>query len=412
MKTNSSYLFILFLSLLFLKCSDDKQEEIIKANLSLSTEEVALASNANSSATIDITSNQTKLTVSVEESAKSWCRVTVSGKTITVVANSENTEISDRTATLTVIAGKEDNIATKNVKVTQAAAPTLSFADVNVSLASEANSTVVVEANTNQPSLQATVEAPADEWCSVSVIENVLILKALTENSVAEARTATITVVAGTGINAITVGLTITQLGTVVTESLIGKVLEGGVAFWQDPENLKRYKIVSATRLEGEAWCPEAIAATATGATSEEDGSGNTNKLKALSNYDQYFAAKYCTDMGEGWYLPARRELMALFEAYNGTSWGDATNANPDAITTVEKSARAAFDVALLSLPNGVALNTAYESSAGNSLWSSTENDTDPTKVWWVRFGKVAADTGVKRSTARTVRAIKVVVID
>jgi hypothetical protein len=413
MEKNYAYLVIALLSLLFLKCNDDTKDDIIEATLSFSAEEVELASSENSSATIEVTSNQTKFTISVDESAKAWCNATISGKTITVKANSNNTETSTRTATVTVVAGEANNSVTKSFKVTQAAGgATLSFSVESVALASAANSTVVVEANTNQSSLQATVVAPADEWCSVSVTENVLLITALTENSAEEERTAIITVVAGSGANTITKELTVTQLATASNESMIGKVFEGGVVFWQDPDNPKRVKIVSATRLEGEPWCPESVADIPTGATSEEDGLANTNILKSLGNFDQYIAAKYCADMGEGWYFPSRREVQALFEAYNGTSWGEATNEVPANITAEEKSARAAFDAALTSLPNGVALNTAAETENGESIWSSTESDTAPANAWWVRFGKPAVSAGIKRSTTRTVRAIKIVTID
>ncbi len=413
MKKNHFLIVVTVLSLIFLGCG--KENAIEEATLSFSLEQVELESTENSVVTVEISSNQTVFDIMVDVAARSWCSATINGKIITIKTISDNPDPTTRTATITVIAGKGSNIATKSFQVTQLSgdvSATLSLTEESVTLASATNSTVVVEAITNQSSLQATVVVPADEWCSVSVTENVLLITALTENSAEEERTAVITVVAGSSTNTITKELTVTQLATASNESMIGKVFEGGVVFWQDPDNSRRVKIVSATRLEGEPWCPESVADIPTGATSEEDGLANTNILKSLGNFDQYIAAKYCADMGEGWYFPSRREVQALFEAYNGTSWGEATNEVPANITAEEKSARAAFDAALTSLPNGVALNTAAETGNGESIWSSTESNTTSANAWWVRFGKPAVDAGVKRSTARTVRAIKIVTID
>lgn len=412
MKKNHSSFFIIITSLLLtlLNCSE---ENIVEATLSFSAEQVELENTKNSVATVEISSNQTVFVISMDKAAESWCTVSLKEKIITVKALSDNSDPATRTATITVRAGEKDNTAIKSFQVIQAAgdaAATLTFTEENVTLAAAANSKIVVEVTSNQLSLQATVNASAADWCSVSVTDNVLLITALTDNNSGKSRTAVITVVAGSGSNIASKELTVTQLAPIA--SIIGQVMGGGVVFWQDPENPKKCKIVSATRLEGESWCPQAIESIATEANSDDDGLANTTKIKALANFDQYLAAKFCTDMGEGWYLPAKNEVLALFEAYNGTKSGKATPSNPDGITPEEKSARASFDAALTSITNGVPLNTAADNSAGNSIWSSTESTSNPTNVWWVRFGKFAVDTGVKRSTARTVRAVKLITID
>lgn len=414
MKKNLFYIVMTILSLIFLSCSKENEENIIEATLSFSAEQAELASKKNSVVTIEISSNQTVFDITVDENAKSWCSATINGKIITIKAISDNPDPTVRTATITVVAGEGNNVAIKSFQVIQAAgdtAATLSLTEDNVTLASTANSTAIVEAISNQSALQATVNGPAMEWCSVSIIDNVLLITALSENNSGEARTAVISVIAGTGSNIASQELTVTQLSPLVS-TIIGQVIEGGVVFWLDPVDPKKCKIVSATRLEGKPWCPQEIEGIATGANSEDDGLANTNTLKTLVNFDQYTAAKYCTDMGDGWYLPSKNEVLALFEAYNGTKPGEATPSTPDAITPAEKSARAYFDAALTSIPNGVALNTAADNENGNSIWSSTESSSDPTKVWWVRFGKFAVDAGAKRSTTRTVRAVKFVTID
>ncbi len=407
MKKAFEYLLILALCCFWGNCS---KEDDPAATLTLSKETVELASTANSTASVELNSNQTVFSVLVNKEANTWCSAVVTGKTVTVTATSDNSETVERTAIVTVKAGKGKNAIARSFTVVQSAGfiqATLSLTAEEVTLPSAINSTAVVEAISNQTMFQAIVSEAAVEWCSVSVTENVLLIKALSENTSGETRTAVITVIAGTGTNTASKEIVVNQLSP--SPSIIGQVTEGGVVFWQDPENPKRCKIVSATRLEGEPWCPDEIAAIPTGANSLDDGIANTNVIKALENFEQYVAVKYCTDMGEGWYLPSRNELLLLFEAYNGTKISDATLANPNEITPAEKTAREAFDAALISLPNGVALNTAADNSTGNSIWSSTEHATDPTKVYWVRFGKYAVDAGVKRSTARTVRAVKII---
>jgi len=409
MKKNIFYSVVTILSLIFLSCSEDNTVE--DATLAFSADQVELENTKNSVVTIEMSTNQTGFRATIDEAAKSWCSISIIEKVITLKAITDNPDPTPRTATITIIAGEGSNTATKSLQVMQLAGDaSLRLTEESVTLSSAANSTALVEIISNESNFQATMNDPSIDWCSVSITDNVILITTLSENNTGEARIAVITVTAGTGSNIATKKLTVTQLSP--TPSIIGQVVQGGVVFWQDPENPKRYKIVSATRLEGESWCPQAIETIATGANSDDDGLANTNTIKALPNFNQYTAVKYCTDMGEGWYLPSKNEVLALFEAYNGTKVGDATPTNPDEITPAEKTARAAFDAALTSIPNGVPLNTAADNAAGNSIWSSTESPTTPANVWWVRFGKYASDTGVKRSTARTVRAVKLITVD
>jgi hypothetical protein len=411
MEKNFFYTVVTILILIFLSCS--KENTVENATLAFSADQVELENTENSVVTVEINSNQTAFRATIDEVAKSWCSISIIGKVITIKAIADNPDPTTRTATITIIAGEGSNIATKYLLVTQLAgdtSATLSLTEESVTLSSAASSTAIVEITSNQSNFQATINDPAIDWCSVSIMENVILITTLSENNTGEARTAVITIAAGTGSNIATKKLTVTQLSPM--PSIIGQVIQGGVVFWQDTEDPKKCKIVSATRLEGESWCPQAIETIATGANSEDDGLANTSTIKALSNFDQYAAVKYCTDMGEGWYLPSKNEVLALFEAYNGTKISDATLANPNEITPAEKTARTTFDAALTSIPNGVPLNTAADNAAGNSIWSSSESPTTPTNVWWVRFGKFAVDTGVKRSTARTVRAVKFITID
>ncbi|MBE6193786.1 MAG: TIR domain-containing protein [Rikenellaceae bacterium] len=51
------------------------------------------------------------------------------------------------------------------------------------------------------------------------------------------------------------------------------------------------------------------------GANSETDGAYNTAKVKAISGWQsKYPAFKWCADLGEGWYLPAKGELRTIYK--------------------------------------------------------------------------------------------------
>lgn len=186
-------------------------------------------------------------------------------------------------------------------------------------------------------------------------------------------------------------------------------IVENGVLFWIS-EDGKTGKVMAGPRAEGKAYSTEQ---TVTGATDAQDGKANVAIFKTLDpSLDKYPAAKFCDELsstvaGE-WYLPASEELKSIFKIYNGTPTVDgATNAVPDGISDVEKAARAAFDIAVMSLDGGVKLNTAAGSANGDSAFSSTEKSAK--EAIYVRFGKRAAASATKTGTARPARCIKVV---
>ncbi|MBQ6869578.1 MAG: hypothetical protein IJO17_03845, partial [Alistipes sp.] len=50
------------------------------------------------------------------------------------------------------------------------------------------------------------------------------------------------------------------------------------------------------------------------GADSETDGALNMAVVKAISGWEsKYPAFKWCADLGEGWYLPAKEELLTIY---------------------------------------------------------------------------------------------------
>ena len=51
------------------------------------------------------------------------------------------------------------------------------------------------------------------------------------------------------------------------------------------------------------------------GADSKTDGAYNMAKVKAIPGWrDKYPAFRWCADLGEGWYLPAKEELLTIYK--------------------------------------------------------------------------------------------------
>ena len=52
------------------------------------------------------------------------------------------------------------------------------------------------------------------------------------------------------------------------------------------------------------------------GADSETDGAANMAKVKAISGWqDKFPAFAWCADLGEGWYLPSKEELITIYNS-------------------------------------------------------------------------------------------------
>ncbi|MBO5686455.1 MAG: hypothetical protein J6R73_07705, partial [Alistipes sp.] len=275
--------------------------------------------------------------------------------------------------------------------------PEFSYSDNKVMIARAEGSSYMAPIVTTEQVVTAEYDC---EWLSVEVNTRHALFTALTENDGEENRTTEVILRAGDFMETVTV----TQQCLEIPDNalVVGQMTEDGLGmiFWVDPENPTVGKAISLQRLEGKAF---ELAPTFHEATSLIDGKANT---ALFTEHTAEEAAGYCVAMGEGWYLPAVRELHELFAAYNGIPFeGDGfTNATPDKISDKEKTARAAFDKLLTDL-GGTIINKAAETGNGESYWSSTENE-DGTKARYIRFGKWAEDVGSKTGTSRFVRCM------
>lgn len=258
------------------------------------------------------------------------------------------------------------------------------------------SSNVLLSSNVD---LTASVEADAASWLSAEVTRRSLTLT-YTLNDTGAERSANVIVSAGN----------LQQTVTLVQPSYVqpkvgyevGDVVEDGkgMIYWVDASDSKIAKAVSLTRVKGKLWSTDAAAA---GADKFVNGPANAEKLSDA----KYEAAAWCSAMGDGWYLPARDELVELFEVYNGKPAAETTVAQPGSISAEEKAARASFD-ALLIAASADAMNTADDSANGDSYWSSSESETDALQAYFVRFGKFLTEPIAKSSTTRYARCVKV----
>lgn len=275
--------------------------------------------------------------------------------------------------------------------------PEFSYSDNEVMIARAEGSSYMAPIATTEPVVTAEYNC---EWLSVEVNTRHAIFTTLSENAGEENRSTEVILRAGDFMEEVTV----TQQCLEVADNslVVGQQTEDGLGmiFWVDPENPTVGKAISLQRLEGKAF---ELTAKYHEATSLIDGKANTALFEEHTAEE---AAGYCKSLGEGWYLPAVRELHELFAAYNGVGFGEDgfTNAVPDAISDREKQARAAFDKLLTDL-GGTIINKAAATGNGESYWSSTENE-DGTKARYIRFGKWAEDAGDKTKTGRFVRCM------
>lgn len=289
---------------------------------------------------------------------------------------------------------------------------TLSVSPMQVELTSEEGATADVTVSTNKMSFAFIIEGTSNTWLSAAQDGDKIKFTTLSKNEGDDVRTGTVTVTAGSGNTQATVTVTIRQqkeetevpafqIGDFVKMDGGKELAEGGIVFWVEGNNAKILSLKrSATAVN---WSDEGFM-DALGLTDQEDGEGNTKKMRESAIAANIPILEYCKD---GWYLPARNEMEAVFTAYNG-GVSQSVGMKPDAIKQEEKEARAAWDK-ILTDNGGDVMNEKADNTAGDSYFTSTEAD-DASKVFYVRFGQWNPGlTGAKyaKSPARYVRCIR-----
>lgn len=182
-----------------------------------------------------------------------------------------------------------------------------------------------------------------------------------------------------------------------------------GVIFWISADKTQA-KIVAGPSAK-KAYCTDKTTVTnTTSANNAENLNDGTRNMALVAEVDPGYAKhpafKYCADMGEGWYLPARREVKALIAAYHGVSIYDEVSADGVDPATPDTPCYY-FNSQLKSLAGGVALDS--KSGGGDSVFTSNEKDAANAHYFNVNKKQTSDPSGAKTSTSRYARCIKVV---
>ncbi len=194
------------------------------------------------------------------------------------------------------------------------------------------------------------------------------------------------------------------------TKYKIGDVFNNeGVIFWISADNTQA-KIVAGPS-EKLAYCTDRTTVTNTTSANSnaslDDGTKNMAVVAGVDpGYTKHPAFKYCADMGEGWYLPARREIKALIAGYHGVATYNEVSADGVDPATPDTPCYY-FNSQLKSIAGGVALDS--KSGGGDSVFSSNEKDAANAYYFNVNKKQSTDPSGPKNSSARYARCIKVV---
>jgi len=325
-----------------------------------------------------------------------------------------------RTGVLSVGAStkKSTNRLTRCMKVigSLTPAPTITLSEKTVTLESSAGSYASVSVKTNKEDIDyAFADSTSAEWLTVviskSVVGNTIIVKAKTANEGKTNRTATIRVYAGQKAYRASETLFVAQEPGIKQVSHLMEIYDGGLIFWQNPEEETDVKIMSLKRLAATSgWCDLSEIDTQTGALDANDGEANTAAILALPAAAKYYAAQYCKSMGEGWYLPATNELFAIGAAYYGVATYEMIDkSRPDALLTnapAQYKARQNFEK-ILKDNGGDVFNSMADDANGDSYWGSTEDPGRPQYAIYMRIGAFSTDYMAKKGGARYARCIK-----
>lgn len=203
-----SYLYLitmLFIAIFSMACSSDPEVEVPKEvpSLSVSPTQVANVSAAGGSTDITIRTNQASWTAT---SDKDWCNLTTDGIVTFTIVVKANSTADERTATVTVTAGKATPVKITVSQKGEGAVLSVSSTQVTNVAAAGGNSKITV--STNQSSWSATSD---NTWCKVTAKTGEDFTIVVDANSTTSARSATVTVTAG---SATPVKISVSQLAS------------------------------------------------------------------------------------------------------------------------------------------------------------------------------------------------------
>ena len=363
-----------------------KEEEVVQATIGLSAKSINLGGSMFDTAEVSVSTNQTKITPVCNES---WMTAKMMGKILIITASDYNETGATRTGTVTVTAGEGDNTATETLTVIQglrdasSETPVIQLTSQPEDLASASGSTTTVTFVTNQSEVSLSF-SETQTWLSYQLEDGKVTFTTTSNNTTGAIRTVDVTLTAGTA----TASCTVRQFSQAPEGLTIGALYQGGMIFEIAADYIK---IISLTEGE-EFWASDQTKATLVGTEDnpETGGQANTDLIRNQSNFTgNYPAVEWCVALGEGWYLPSRKEWNTFIDNLKLKTINGQESAN---------AFLAAFGGAPLNL------GTQY-------YWTCCEKDAS--KAWAVRLNdKAHGNYNKKGETGRPVRAVKKIVMD
>lgn len=364
----------------------DTGGEVVAATISLSASSVNLGGSMFDTAEISVSTNQKKITPVCNQT---WMTAKMTGKILMITASEHNETGAVRTGTITITAGEGENTATETLSVVQglrdaaSETPVIQLTSQPEDLAAAAGSTAFVTFTTNQSEVTVSF-AETQNWLSYEVTDGKVTFTTLSANTTGSIRTLNVTLTAGSA----TAEFTVRQFSEAPTGLTIGAMYQGGMIFEIAADYIK---IISLTEGE-EFWASDLTKATLVGTEDnpENGGQANTDLIRNQSNFTgNYPAAEWCVSLGEGWYLPSRKELNTFIDNLKLKSLAGQESAN-------------AFLAAYGGDP--LTFSTQY-------YWTCCEKDAS--KAWAVRLNdKAHGNYNKKGETGRPVRAVKKIEMD
>ena len=362
-----------------------KEEEVVAATISLAQTSVNLGGSMFDFAEVSVSSNQTKITPVCNET---WMTARMTGRILTITASENNETGAERTGTITITAGEGDNIATETLTVIQglrdasSETPVIQLTSNPEDLAAAAGSTTSVSYTTNQSDVKISFDQTPD-WLTYEIGETAITFTTLSNNTTGSIRSVEVTITAGEA----SATCTVRQFSDVPTGLTIGALYDGGMIFEIAADYIK---IISLT--EGKCfWASEETKTTylGTDANPEDGGQANTSLIQSQSNFTGNFpAAEWCVALGEGWYLPSRKEFNTLI----------------DNLKLTKIAGQESIQSFLASYSGDpLTIGTAY-------YWTCCEKD--GTAAWGVRLNDKAHGSYSKGGSERPVRAVKKITMD
>lgn len=405
-------------------CAPDDVAPVEGPKLSVKPERVTLTADANSYASMTITTNADKVTATPKND---WLKADVMGQSLIITALTANeSTTAARKGTVELTAGTAPATTTIEIEVEQsakAAVTQVSFVPASITLLNSIGDSMDVTVST----AAFTVNVPAADQAWLEAVQNgaVVTFKVKELNPATEVRTSQVvfnftdpTISPASQTYQVSQAAATPEPEIPEGNPLLGTAYDKdgvkGVIFWVDPNDATKAKIVSTQCYGPQNWCNSGFE-TVEIATTEDDGKANMAAIAAAAgdNIAEFLSYQSCKTEGEGWYMPSRAELDQLLKGYYNVTSFDAIYVRPSEMIESEAgkaaiAARDKFEAAMIGL-GGVKLNQLEENNQdGTTYMGSTVNTANTSQVAYACTGRPRTSNAAKvaKSPKRYTRCI------